>query len=448
MELFVAGVALIAWQFIDSLTWKQVAADFVLLASVTSLLFNLNPLLRFDGYFALADATGVDNLYNYGQSYARYFGGRYILGLNQHVPPMPAGNPPWVKVYGLSAAAYRVVTISGLIIAAAFFHGAGLVIAAAGLISFILLPLYRLGVHLVSLKQSGDLYPTRLLLRLGILFAAILPLTFVIPTDLQMTTPAIVQYDPPLVVRAPLDGFVDQVHVLDGETVTDGQPLVTLRNDDLVQSLGLLQKEIAQMELAVRSARWNGDTSLLGDSQSQLIGLREQVEAKQQELDSLVVRAPGGGRVVARQLAWQLGCYVHQGDELGAIGVEQQKRLKISLSQREASRHEGLSTNPVLVVMAGQPSWMAQISHVESRASVSIPDESLIAINGGNLPVLKTETEELLLSEPRINAFISLTAEQSQVLRCGQRAFVRIKHRHATLGSQFWNYLSGLIVFH
>ena len=183
-ELAVAGVALFAWNLLDSLPLQQAAADVVLLASVSSLLFNLNPLLKFDGYFAIADATGVDNLYSYGQSYARYFGGRYLLGLEMSPPKLPTSRPAWIRLYGLSAAVYRVFTVTGLIVAAAaLFEGAGIVFAIAGVCSFALLPLIALLRYLYKLYAAGELQAIRLVLRVScLLLLLILPL-WAIPAE-------------------------------------------------------------------------------------------------------------------------------------------------------------------------------------------------------------------------------------------------------------------------
>ncbi|WP_417746575.1 biotin/lipoyl-binding protein [Rosistilla oblonga] len=443
VELAVAGLALLAWNLADSLPLQQAAADLFLLASISSILFNLNPLLKFDGYFALADITGIDNLYGYGQSYARFWGSRYVLGLDPRQPAMPAGDPAWVKVYGLAAAVYRVFTVSGMTLAAAaIFHGAGILIAAAGAISFALLPLWRLSQHLRQLHSEGKLFAARLAIRLGGLVSIALLLLFVVPADLRQTTPAVVQYDPPAIVRAPLDAFVDSVHVRDGDRVVAGQPIATLRNDELQQRLGMLNKELLQLEQELRGARWNGDLSQSADAQSRLIGLRQQRQQKQTEVDSLIVRAPSDGRIVARQLELLQGCYVRQGDELGAVGFEQRKRLKVSLSQREANFSDDGSQMPVTVIVHRQPAWQAHLAHAESRASQVVPDDALIAPYGGSLAVIKSEEDRFELCEPRINAYVSLTETQSLRLRCGQRAFVRLQCQRRSLGRWIWESLT------
>lgn len=452
VELFVAGLSLLAWHCFDALPLKQAAADLFLLASVSSLLFNLNPLLKFDGYFALADLSGVDNLYSYGQSYARYWGSRYLLGLNASQPSLPKSSRRFIKIYGLAAACYRTLTVSGMLItAAALFHGAGIVIAAAGAISFGLLPLSRLGQHLWELYRDGELYATRLALRLtGILTLAALVL-LVVPADLRRTAPAVVQYDPPAIVRAPLAGFVDQIHVSDGQHVEAGQPIVTLRNDELQNQLAALQKELLQIEQEVRAARWNSDVSLLGDAQSRRIGIREQLAQKQQQFDSRIVRAASPGRIVARQLATRIGCYVQQGEELGAIGFEQKKRLKVSLSQHDANLTGNHSNAAVTVIIAHQSSWRRTLTQTESRASESVPDDALIASYGGCLSVIKSDDDQLRLCEPRINAYVSLSEEQSIRVRCGQRAFVRLPGRRKTWGLVIWdhvNYWTDTIAWH
>lgn len=434
-ELLFAGLALIVWNLTNTPTIQQVASDVVVLASVNSLVFNLNPLLKFDGYFALADLTGIDNLYQYGQKYARYFGGRYILGLD--VPPvkLPGKSTGWIKFYGCSAAVYRVATICGLLIAAAtLLHGAGIIIAIAGFVSFVIAPLLVLSKWLVGMYREGSLQPIRLVIRTtGLLLLAIGSL-FVIPADWSRTAPAIVQYDPPTVIRTRSPGFVESVHVADGDKVIKGQPLVTLRNDNLQLQLLRLQKELAQVEQQILSAQWRGDSSELSDAVARRDGLKSQVEELQIDVNQLIVRAPAEGTVVSRRLVILEGTYVNAGEELAVIGREHFKRLKLSINQSEASQAATWQTRPLRIVVDGLPTWTTKLTRLETRADTTPPDSSLLAVNGGSLTAVQHSANEFRLCEPRVNAYVMLTASQSQKLMAGRRAFVAIQTERRTLG--------------
>ena len=114
-ELTLAGCAMILWGYTESLVVRQMMADIILLVFVSSLLFNLNPLLKFDGYFLLSDFSRVPNLYQVGQQYARYFGMRYFLGVVQETPSADGTSAIWVRAYGLLAAVWRFITVMGIL---------------------------------------------------------------------------------------------------------------------------------------------------------------------------------------------------------------------------------------------------------------------------------------------------------------------------------------------
>jgi putative peptide zinc metalloprotease protein len=447
-ELLIAGIALIAWNFVDSPQFKQVAADVVLLASVGSLLFNLNPLLKFDGYFVLADASGVDNLYSYGQRYARYFGARYMLGLEAEAPTLPSSRPAWIKLYGVAASIYRLFTTTGLIVAAAaLFKGAGIIVALVGIFSFVINPIISLAKLLKKLHGEAQLSLGRLTLRLGLLgILAIGPL-WLIPADLTWTSPAIVQYDPPAVLRSDTAGFIVELHAQDGETVTTGQPIVTLRNDVLELELAGLRKELAQIEQQILAAQWQADSSKLGDANSRKAGLMEQVEALQNQVDSLVIISPITGTLVARNLHLLVGTYVKAGHELAVVGSEDAKRLKVSITQREAKQANEWIQQPLRIVVNNQPTINAKMRRLETRADNIPPDDALLAVNGGPLATISAPDEKLHLSEPRVTGHIPLTSTQALQLRTGQRAYVSVSSCQQSLGSFLYEKLCQLTGF-
>lgn len=447
-ELFIAGLALIAWHWFDSIPLQQAAADVVMLASISSLLFNLNPLLKFDGYFALADVTGIDNLYTYGQRYARYFGGHYILGLSTQVPKLPGAYPGWIKLYGICAALYRVLTVSGLLVAAAaIFHGAGIVIAIAGAVSFVIKPLVMLARHLHRLSR-GDrpdaaMHPKlsvpRMALRITCLTGVSIAPLFVIPANWSWTAPAIVQYDPPSILRTRSAGFIETIHAFNGATVAQGDPIVTLRNDNLCLSLSDLQKQLAQARQEILAAQWRIDSSALGDAQSREVGLEQQLAELEIQVSNLVLFAPTTGTLVSRQIETMQGTYVESGAELGVIGRENCKRLRLSVSQTDAKQTASWSDRPLHVIIDGQSAWEANLTRIESRADLTPPDPALLAINGGSLATIRTSADHTTLCEPRVNAYITLTPDQSRSIAVGRRAFVRIDGSSQSIGMAWLN---------
>ncbi|HBE70207.1 MAG TPA: hypothetical protein DDW52_18825 [Planctomycetaceae bacterium] len=426
-EAAVAAAALAVWSVSGSLTIQQIAADVFLTATVSTFLFNMNPLLRFDGYFAVADLTNVDNLYSLGQRYARYFGGRYLLGLNVSLPTLPGTRTAWIKLYGLAAAIYRTLTVVGLILgAAAMFEGAGIVIAAGGLFSFAVHPLVKLLQHLRTSYNSGQLSVTRLALRLGCIAGFSIGMISLIPVGVSRTVPAVVQYDPPCVLRATSAGFVDQILAHDGEWVVAGQTVVVLRNDALVQKRDRSRTELAQTEKELLKARWLGESSEAKQLQSSVEAIKKQLVELDQDVEQLAIVATRDGRVVARRLPQLLGSYLEAGTEIGVVGLEDQKRLKVSLSQRDVTQLQAADRPVKVRVIDDKQIWDATVERIEARASTQPADPALLALNGGRLASRVMDSQEPELSEARVNAIVSIAPAHSSNLLSGQRAFVAL----------------------
>jgi len=95
------------------------------------MLFNANPLMRFDGYYLLADLVDIPNLYSRGLQYLAYLGRKYALGLSATFTYEPAGKRRFVKVYGVCALVWRMMVLASIIVLASVaFMGAGIVVAS------------------------------------------------------------------------------------------------------------------------------------------------------------------------------------------------------------------------------------------------------------------------------------------------------------------------------
>ena len=89
------------------------------MASVTTLLFNANPLMRFDGYYLLSDGVDIPNLYTDGQLFLRYLGRKYVLGLPAEVSTGSWSRDTFIRPYGIAAFVWRSFITFFLILAAA-----------------------------------------------------------------------------------------------------------------------------------------------------------------------------------------------------------------------------------------------------------------------------------------------------------------------------------------
>ena len=151
-EIFLAGLAVFIWAYAGSAVVQSLAYNMMFIASVSTLLFNANPLLRFDGYYILSDLLDIPNLHTRSRLHLRHLAEHYLLGYRESDTPSRSGRESfWLTVFGLLSGAYRVVVFSGIILFVAdkFLLG-GLVMAIFCLFSWIVLPVFRFTGYLAT----------------------------------------------------------------------------------------------------------------------------------------------------------------------------------------------------------------------------------------------------------------------------------------------------------
>jgi putative peptide zinc metalloprotease protein len=248
VELFLAAVAALIWVRVGPGAWSQVCLSVMTAASVMTVLFNANPLMRFDGYYILSDLVELPNLYSSGQLYVRYLMRRYVLGMRGVAPPDTGARGALVRVYGIASWIWRNLVFFGLVLTAAtLLEGAGIVLSILALMLWLTTRIER-AIDLFR-REPGERPQGLRCALFGLALTGITAAVLLyVPWPGCVTAPAIVHYAPETIVRAGSDGFVREVRACGGKTVEPGQILVVMSNPELV-------KEIAELELDLRKSR-------------------------------------------------------------------------------------------------------------------------------------------------------------------------------------------------
>jgi putative peptide zinc metalloprotease protein len=446
IELAIAGIALVIWNVTDSTSLRAMCADIVVLTVVSSLLFNLNPLMKFDGYFVLSDLTGVENLYSLGQSCVNYMIQRNLLGMNYDWPKLPVAHQWWIPTYGIATLLYRTSTLIGMIVVASYmFAGLGVFLAAIGVLIFIVWPVFAVVRQIWKLHSTRELRPARLALRLSLIAGCVLGLLCVIPSTVDHTLPGIVEYDPPVTIRTTAGGFIRRLPVSNGTVLAAGDIIAELENTELEREFQRLKSEKGLIEQFILTAQWTGDSGKLAAARDDLRAIETQLHEKKAQIDELTLRAPQAGVLIARKLQVRMDTYLQPGEELAVVGLESHKRIRLSVDQFQASRGREWVGQTVRVICAWGPTYHAVAHRLEPRASQIPFDDSLLAVFGGSLASIADVKGKFELCEPRNEAVVSLTPEQSQAFRVGQRVSVRLKNRYPSLASQCWDQMQGYL---
>ena len=444
-----AAAAAVAWSLVENPIASQWLANVVLMAGISTILFNANPLMRFDGYYILSDLFGLTSLYTRSSQYIQYVARRYGCGATARSPIEDSPHAAVIRVYAVASTAWRASIVVGLLLAAAtMFHGAGIVLVVIGLLLWVVWPLYRIAQFLK--RSVGDGEPaqrTRIVLTTCVVSCLMTLFMLVVPWPVTNAAPGVVEYAPLEVVRASTSGFVDQILVEDGEVVTAGTPLVVMNNDELQLEIASLRLEIEKSQQRIRRLRNQQQMAAVDSEQSQRRSLHTQLAERLEQREQLSIVAPADGRVVRRQLPSLLGTYLEEGDVILSLGDEGRKELRISLAQSDVEQLRKRTHSAATARLPGADVIACQLDRITPRATRQAPHESLYAINGGALSIQPSarsnDSESSLrfqLLTPRFDAIATLNEKQSRSLRAGQRCELVLSGGQPSIGTYLWRY--------
>ena len=447
IELWIAAFAAILWSCLGTSVLSDVCFNIVAMASLTTLLFNANPLMRFDGYYFLSDLLEIPNLYSQGSQYLSYLCRRYVMGEKQSSGLGFTWRDNFIRVYGIAALIWRVFICFWIIVGACLmYHGVGLIIAVFAVALWLGLPAYRIYKYIC--KDDGSSWHRMRRLAIATLLFVGFGFTFCryVPWPGAHRARAIVQYEPLDIVRASSPGFVREVFVQPGDSVAEGQAIARLENPALVSELEDLALAIKQSTLKSRVFKQTEEMHSYQAEMEQLASLRTKHEEKQHQCDDLVLRSKSSGVVVARNLHLLLGTYLTTGDELAAIGNESCKELRLAIPQKQFKHFQYEVGEPISARLSGGVVLTSTMKQVVPRATSLAPDPSMYASNGGPLASRPNEDDEegapaMVLLNPHFTGIVSLSEEQSGNVRVGQQGVIWFGHGRQSVGTVLWSTL-------
>ena len=447
VELLAASLAALVWSQSPPGGLSFFCVHLVAIAGAGTILFNANPLMRFDGYYVLMDLLEIPNLDGYGRQFLGAMVRKYVWGQPAILPGRSRLERHFVGWYGLASWIWRWVLCAGLTVltlAMLPLDDAHVPILAAAIL--VLGGAWQF-LRFVTAKSSHERPGLARLLAAGGLAAIVGGLCATcVPWPGGTTAPAAVDYWPLHVVRADAPGFIREVRVRGGEAVREGQVVAVIVNDELEVETADLELAVEESRLAMRSCQAKEDAAGCQAEREKLEDLEHRLAQRREQVGRLAVRAPAAGRVVTRQPESLAGRFVRPGDEIVAIGSEEAKQLRVSVAQDDAERFLPRVGQPLAARIAGQ-ALAGRLSRVEPRASLAVPHPALSAAEGGPLPVRpqdsadgdradrdKAAAEKYELLAPRFAAQVVLSASESLGLGAGQRGQVVLGSGEEMLG--------------
>ncbi len=447
VELFLGALALFVWLSVESGTVHAVAYNVMLISGVSTLLFNGNPLLRFDGYYVLADALEIPNLGTRANKYLGYLVQRYLFNMKDaDSPANVTGERFWFVVYGIAAFIYRVFIMFAIILyIGSRFFAVGVMLAIWSFTTMVVIPVSKqLSFLFTSPKlrrnrgRSVGISALMLIVILGVLF--ILPAPFWTRTE-GVTWPSESSH-----VRAAVDGFIVRLIVPPGSEVRRGQEIIATRDALMEARVRLLEANKKELENQLRAARTidRVRTEVIREALAAADAALDLARAK---LADLVIRSPRDGILIVPQEQDLPDRFIRQGQLLGyVIQSSDPVTLRVAVSQDEIGlvreRVHGVSVMPAAW---GASSFPAIIRREVPGGTTQLPTAALGLAGGGRFAIDPRDSTGRATLERVFELEIDLP-EQVETDFLGRRMYVRFDHGYKAVGLQMYMALRQLFL--
>lgn len=402
VDLFIGALATIAWAETPPGTFNDAAFSLMLTSATYTLLFNANPLMRFDGYYMLSDLLETPNLAARASAALAEGFRRHVLGQRRRLAA-DEEDPfrPGLAAYGLAALAYRLFAVGGIVIFLAdLYHGVGLfaalVLGGAGLVAPFVTFLRRERANAVGLTR-----PRGRLWALGGGAAALLAVVALLPLPDWTTLPAGIEAQGAMQVTAATEGRLAEILATPDIAHPAGAPLLRLSDPELLLEQQSLRHQLARNALMERRALTDGGADLapIRERRRSLEALIAQSGA---DVAALSIRAPQAGIWVAPGVHARLHGWIERGTELGLLLPGEGFRVVALVPQPESARMARATLTEASLRCAGTAGERLPVADLRlvPHAVERLPHAALGSAGGGGIAVSGHDPAGTAAAEP------------------------------------------------
>ena len=465
VELFVAALAFCAWLLLEPGLARAVCFNVVFVAGLSTLVFNGNPLLRYDAYYILADLAELPNLAAQSARYWGYLLQRHLFRLQDvESPAHTRAERLWFGLYGLASALYRVfVALAIALFIGSQFFFIGVLLALWAVAMMTVVPLFKAAKALHAMPEVRERRSRVLAIALAST-GLLLLLVAVLPLPNRTVAQGVVWLPEQSIVRAAAPGFFHSFEAEPGSLVAPGQVLARCTDPTLDADLRLLQARVEELE-ASHAAEFVADRARAEIVREQVLLAQATLQRAQQRAQGLLMVAAAPGRFTVPRASDMPGRYLRQGEVLGYVlgdvvddvrGGAQGDGLvgappvvRVVLDQGAVDAVSS-STLAVLVRRASESAQVlpGRVLRQVPAGRDEVPSQALTPTGGGSIAVDPRDPKGLRTLDRVFQLDVGVDALGGQVLRYGERVQVRFTHAPAPLAVQVWPVLRRLFLRH
>jgi putative peptide zinc metalloprotease protein len=445
-ELAAASIAAMVWAHTSTGTPHIIAYNIIFVASVSTILFNGNPLLRFDAYYVLTDLIEIPNLGQRCRQYFSYLGKRYVWGLPRvWNPAYTVGERLWFVGYGTASSVYRLYISIRILL----FLNSRLpetlfllvpLLALSGIIGWLLVPIGRFLHHLVTSEELARHRPRAVgstALIAGVLVVALGLLR--LPDHRRVE--GIVEPEGLAIVHAESDGFVTGFLPSQTQVAPQAQVLLESVNPVLEAEERSLLAERRVLEVRRQQAILE-EVAAAQILDEQLAALDEKIARVRQELSTLHLAAPISGTWVASEIEFTRGRFVRRGETLGVVADLNDLLVRATAGQNVAALLIEQAAQEVQIRAHGRPDPTigGTIDKIFPAGQEKLPSQALGYAVGGSMAVDVRDPSGTKTAERFFEIRIRPHLDRPGDWLTGQRVVVRVRLQPKPLAAQVYHY--------
>ncbi|MCG2593739.1 efflux RND transporter periplasmic adaptor subunit [Ramlibacter sp. XY19] len=426
-ELLLASLALLLWLELQPGMARAVMYDVMLIAGVSTVLFNGNPLLRFDGYYVLSDLLQIPNMRSRGQQLLVQVVESRLFGVDAPPVEQHPRERAWLLAFTVASFFYRIAVMLAiaLFIAREYFF-VGVLLALWSVAATLVWPLVKGVAYLARHNRLRRRRLRAVAVSTGIAVFLLL-LLFALPMPLWTRAEGVTWTAQEAVIAAGTDGFVQKVLAPAGGQVERGTVLVTTEDPALAPRIRILQAQLDLLEARARAerdvdrVRWQSTQEEIKSTSAELAVARERYE-------ELVIRSPLAGVLFLPGADDLPDRFLRKGQQVAFVLPPGPATVRVLVSQDEVdlvrSRTRSIEIKRAGALAVTEP---ARLLREVPAASRRVPNPALTAQGGG---LVATDPRP---GEPQAVAMDSwfefeLQLPQSTGRSIGERVHVRFLH--------------------
>lgn len=445
-ELVLAILATFLWSFAPEGLTKSILFFIATISWVSSLLININPLLRFDGYYFFSDFIGVENLQSTSFTVGKWKLREWLFKFGEEAPILyPKRKEKILAFYAYFTWIYRFFLFLSIAVLVYyfFFKVLGIFLMIVEVLYFILLPILGELKNYWIRRKSATMNKNSII-TFSVL--AIILVLFFVPWRTHVSAPAVLEYTNQTKLFTQLDGNIQEINFKNGSMVKKGQLLISFNNPTLAYKINKATIEINIIETRLRqevdqSKELGFEQASIQDLQS----IKNELQNLEEEQAKLTIYAPFSGKIFSNNQGYAKDVWLGANTLIGELINSSAPIIYAYVTEKDLHRIKLGSSAIFYPNEVDNNTVKLRIIGIDPAATEDLASPYLASIYGGDIAVTKGEKDKLQVQEALYRVKLAPIGKEP-VLSHIVTGEVVIKGKHESYAKQLWLLVSATLI--